>query len=138
MSARPAASLPAATPHVDWRGLAIGVEEREGRFLYRVRLVHEDPVQAATVVQTEDERDAVAAWRYWSASLKLPRLVERAPGDYHAMEWRCGELVVRARAARRRGSPLFCRRPRRCAIREMGQKGDLPVHAGEREIIARN
>ena len=98
MSVRPAASLPAATPHVDWRGLAIGVEEREGRFLYRVRLVHEDPVQAATVVQTEDERDAVAAWRYWSASLKLPRLVERAPGDYHAMEWRCGELVVRVEA----------------------------------------
>jgi hypothetical protein len=137
MPARPASSPP-TPPAVQWRGLAIGVDERDGRFLYRVRLVHDDPAQVATLMQTEDEREAVAAWRYWSASLKLPRLVERAPGDYHAMEWRCGELFVRARAARRRGSPLFARRPRRCAIREMGAKGDRSVHAGEREIIARN
>lgn len=127
-----------ATPRIAWEGLAIGVEERDGRFLYRVRTVHRDPIQAATLVQTEDEREAVAAWRYWSASLRLPRLVERAPDDFHAMEWRCGALVVRARAARRRGSPLFGRRPRRCATRKPGARGAMPVHAGEREIIARN
>ncbi|MFT4096828.1 MAG: DUF6101 family protein [Rhodoblastus sp.] len=126
------------TARIDWQGLAIGVEERDGRFLYRVRMVHADPLQAATLIQTEDEREAVAAWRYWSASLRLPRLVERAPGDFHAMEWNCGALVVRARAARRRGSPLFGRRPARSAIRKMGDKGAMPVHAGEREIIARN
>ncbi|MCB1541858.1 MAG: hypothetical protein KDJ25_13755, partial [Rhodoblastus sp.] len=79
-----------------------------------------------------------AAWRYWSAGLRLPRLVERAPEDFHALEWRFGALVVRVRAARRRGSPLFARRPRRCAIRDMGAKGEMPRHAGEREIIARN
>lgn len=123
---------------IAWEGLAIGVEERDGRFLYRVRMVHADPIQAATLIQTEDEREAVAAWRYWSASLRLPRLVERAPNDFHAMEWRCGELVVRSRAARRRGSPLFGRRPFRCAIRKMGAKNAMPVYAGEREIIARN
>lgn len=127
-----------ATPRIAWEGLAICVEEREGRFFYRVRMVHKDPIQAATLVQTEDEREAVAAWRYWSASLRLPRLVERAPNEFHAMEWRCGALVVRARAARRRGSPLFGRRPYRCAIRKPGAKGAMPVHAGEREIIARN
>ncbi|HMN73131.1 MAG TPA: DUF6101 family protein [Rhodoblastus sp.] len=136
MSARPALAETAA-PRIAWQGLAIGVEERNGRFLYRVRMVHEDPVQAATLVQTEDEREAVAAWRYWSASLRLPRLVERAPGDFHALEWRCGALVVRARAARRRGSPLFGRRPARCAIRKVGARDPMPVHAGEREIIAR-
>lgn len=136
MSARPA--LQQITARVEWRGLAIGVDEREGRFLYRVRMVHDDPVQAATLVQTEDEREAVAAWRYWSASLRLPRLVERAPDEFHAMEWRCGALVVRTRAPRRRGSPLFARRPRRSAIRAMGAKGPMPLHAGEREIIARN
>ena len=136
MSARSA--LQQFPSRIEWRGLAIGVEEREGRFLYRVRMVHDDPVQAATLVQTEDEREAVAAWRYWSASLRLPRLVERAPDEFHAMEWRCGALVVRARTARRRGSPLFARRPRRCAIREMGAKGQMPLHAGEHEIIARN
>ncbi|MCB1545442.1 MAG: hypothetical protein KDJ30_14530, partial [Rhodoblastus sp.] len=73
MSARPA--LQPSQSAVEWRGLAIGVEERNGRFLYRVRMVHDDPLQAATLVQTEDEREAVAAWRYWSASLRLPRLV---------------------------------------------------------------
>ncbi len=137
MSARPT-SLQSPAASVQWRGLAIGVDERDGRFLYRVRMVHDDPVQAATLVQTEDEREAVAAWRYWSSSLRLPRLVERAPEEFHALEWRCGALVVRARAARRRGSPLFARRPRRCAIREPGARGEMPVHAGEREIIARN
>ncbi len=137
MSACPAPTETAASRTV-WQGLAIGVEERDGRFLYRVRTVHDDPVQVATLVQTEDEREAVAAWRYWSASLGLPRLVERAPGDFHAMEWNFGALVVRARAARRRGSPLFGRRPFRCAIRKMGDKGAMPVHAGEREIIARD
>ncbi|MFV0280635.1 MAG: DUF6101 family protein [Rhodoblastus sp.] len=130
--------MPSAAAGIAWRGLAIGVDERQGRFLYRVRLVHEDPVQAATLVQTEDEREAVAMWRYWSASLNLPRLVERAPEDFHALEWRCGALVVRARAARRRGSPLFARRPRRCAIRKMGAEGPMEIHAGEREIIARD
>lgn len=137
MSARPAFTQP-TPPAVQWRGLAIGVDERDGRFLYRVRMVHDDPGQVATLVQTEDEREAVAAWRYWSASLRLPRLVERAPEEFHALEWRCGALVVRARAARRRGSPLFARRPRRCAIREPGAGGELPIHAGEREIIARD
>lgn len=133
------AALPQPScPRIEWRGLAIGVEEREGRLLYRVRMVHDDPVQAATLVQTEDEREAVAAWRYWSASLRLPRLVERAPEDFHALEWRFGALVVRARAARRRGSPLFGRRPRRCAFRQVGAKDAMAVHSGEREIIARN
>ncbi len=137
MSAR-AASVPTTAARVEWQGLAIGVEERDGRFLYRVRMVHDDPIQVATLVQTEDEREAVAAWRYWSASLGLPRLVERAPEDFHALEWRCGALFVRARAPRRRGSPLLGRRPFRCALRKPGAKGDMPVHAGEREIIARS
>lgn len=121
-----------------WRGLAIGVEERGGAFFYRVRMVHDDPVNMTVLVQTEDEREAIVAWRYWSSTLKLPRLVERAPNEFHAMEWRCGALVVRMRAARRRGSPLFARRPRRLAGREAGHDRQTPVHRGEREIIARN
>lgn len=61
-----------------WQGLAIGVEERDGRFLYRVRMVHDEAINGATIVQTEDENEAVVAWRYWSASLRLPRLIEKA------------------------------------------------------------
>lgn len=135
-------SAPAAprqtAARVEWRGLAIGVEERAGRYLYRVRMVHDDPVNMTTLVQTEDEREAVAAWRYWCASLRLPRLIEREPGHYHALEERCGALLVRARTARRHGSPLLRRRPRRCATRRMGEDGPREVHAGEREIIARD
>lgn len=126
------------TPAVQWRGLAIGVEERGEAFLYRVRMVHDDPINMTVVVQTEDEREAVAAWRYWSASLKLPRLIEKAPGEFHALEWRCGALIVRSRAARRRGSPLFARRPRRLATRRAGDCRAMIMHTGEREIIARN
>lgn len=62
-----------------WRGLAIGVEERDGAFLYRVRMVHDDPVNGTMLVQTKDENEAVIAWRYWSAMLRLPRLIERRP-----------------------------------------------------------
>ena len=123
----------------DWRGLAIGVEERGDGFVYRVRMVHDDPVNMTTLAETADEREAVAAWRYWAATLRLPRLVESAPGAYHTMEWRLGALLVRSRAARRRGSPLFARRPARLARRTVarGHHG-ASVHAGEREIIARS
>lgn len=120
-----------------WQGLAIGVEERDGRFLYRVRMVHDDAINGATIVQTEDENEAVVAWRYWSASLRLPRLIERAPGQFQPLEISLGALLVRPRATRRRGSPLFGRRPRRAATRKVGRIDGMPVHAGEREIIAR-
>ena len=121
-----------------WQGLAIGVEERDGRFLYRVRMVHDEAINGATIVQTEDENEAVVAWRYWSASLRLPRLIEKAPGQYQPLETGLGALLVRPRAARRRGSPLFGRRSRRSAHRKVGRLDGQPVHAGEREIIARN
>jgi len=127
-----------AAPAVEWRGLAIGVEERGSGFVYRVRMVHDDPINATVIVQTEDEAEAVAAWRYWSASLRLPRLIERKPGQFHALESRIGDLLVRPRAARRRGSPLFSRRPRRPAFRAVGRMQGLAVHAGEREIVARD
>ena len=121
-----------------WRGLAIGVETRGDAFVYRVRMVHDDPRNMTVFVQTEDEREAVAAWRYWSASLRLPRLIERGPGEFQALESRLGELVVRQRQARRRGSPLFARRPRRLMTRKTGRAQGLRIHAGEREIIARS
>ena len=127
-------------PHrsAEWRGLAIGVDERDGRFLYRVRMIHDDPRTATVIVQTQDEQEAIVAWRYWSASLRLPRLIERAPGLFHALEARFGALLVRPRAARRRGSPLLSRRPRRLAQRKPGRRHGLEIFSGEREIIARS
>ena len=122
----------------DWRGLAIGVEERGAAFVYRVRMVHDDPVNMTTLVQTEDEREAVVAWRYWAGALRLPRLIESAPGRFHALERRFGALLVRDRAPRRRGSPLFGRRPARLARRRVAQGQTPRIHSNEREIIARN
>lgn len=138
MSATAANFVSANPPAARWQGLAIGVEEREGRFLYRVRMVHDEPVNGAVIVQTEDESEAIVAWRYWSASLRLPRLIENAPGQFQPLETGLGQLLVRPRAARRRGSPLFGRRSRRSAHRKVGRLDGQPVHAGEREIIARN
>lgn len=137
MSATSAASAACAPAAAEWRGLAIGVEERGDTFFYRVRMIHDDPANVTVLVQTADEQEAVVAWRYWSASLRLPRLVERAPGDYHALETRLGGMLVRPRAARRRGSPLFARRPRRLALRKPVRAQPSRVHSGEREIIAR-
>ena len=138
MFATSVASTACAPAAAEWRGLAICVEERGDAFLYRVRMIHDDPVNVTVLVQTTDEQEAVVAWRYWSAALRLPRLVERAPGDYHALETRLGGMLVRPRAARRRGSPLFARRPQRLALRKPGGAQSLHVHSGEREIIARN
>ena len=138
MFAASAASTASAPAAAEWRGLAICIEERDDSFFYRVRMIHDDPANVTVLVQTADEQEAVVAWRYWSASLRLPRLVERAPGVYHALETRFGGMLVRPRAARRRGSPLFARRPRRLAMRKPGRAQSLRVHTGEREIIARN
>jgi hypothetical protein len=138
MSTQPSRRPEDETGIPQWRGLAIGIEERGGTFLYRVRMVHDDPVNATLLVQTEDEKEAVIAWRYWSATLRLPRLIERAPDDFHAMEWRLGALVVRSRTPRRRGSPLFSRRPRRMRTRAIGRSGATSIYRDEREIIARN
>jgi hypothetical protein len=129
---------PASTATADWRGLAIGVEERGGAYFYRVRMVHDDPVNMTLIVQTEDEREAVVAWRYWAATLGLPRMIEHEPDAFHPLEWRLGGLIVRGRAARRRGSPLFSRRPGRLAKRRIVQTRPSSVHRNEREIIARD
>ncbi|MDE2364374.1 MAG: hypothetical protein KGM42_16985 [Hyphomicrobiales bacterium] len=130
--------FPDSCAAAEWRGLAIGVDERDGGFVYRVRMVHDDQATATVIVQTPDEQEAIVAWRYWSASLRLPRLVEKAPGLYHALETRFGALLVRPRSARRRGSPLASRRPRRLALRNTGRRHGLSVISGEREIIARS
>jgi hypothetical protein len=85
-------------------------------FLYQVRLVHADAELNVTLGDCGDEADARALWRRWAATLALPRLVERADGEY--------EIDRSSPSAspfeRRRGRATLRRRNRFLARRKMG------------------
>jgi hypothetical protein len=101
-----------------YRGVALSVLVAEATdFLYSVRLVHSDPDLCVTLADFGDEAAARALWRRWAAALALPRIVERADGEYE---------VDRAPPAdapfeRRRGRATLRRRNRFLARRKMGR-----------------
>jgi hypothetical protein len=100
-----------------YRGVLLSVLVAEGTdFLYQVRLVHADPDLSVTLGDCGDEADARTLWRRWAVALSLPRLVERADGEYE---------VDRSSPAvspweRRRGRATLRRRNRFLARRKMG------------------
>jgi hypothetical protein len=99
-----------------YRGVALGVLIAEATdFLYTVRLVHADSDLDVTLALCDDETDAQAAWRRWAATLRLPRLVERADGEFDIDRSAAPDPIER-----RRGRPTLRRRNRFLARRKMG------------------
>jgi uncharacterized protein DUF6101 len=105
-----------------------------------VMLEHRDPALSIPVFVARDGTDVVAEWQLWARVLRRPLLVTDREGHLREPFRRVGTLRVAPVAARRRRHgpvrkrrPLiqFRRRPTRIAT-------ELPVHRGEREIIARN
>jgi hypothetical protein len=99
-------------------GLAVLVAEATD-FLYQVRLVHTDPDLGVTLADCVEEEDARGLWRRWAAALSLPRLIERADGEFevdrtppddHPFERRRGRATLRRRnrflARRKMGRPV--------------------------------
>jgi hypothetical protein len=95
-------------------------------FLYQVRLVHADPELGVTLGDCGDETQARALWRRWATALNLPRLVERADGEY--------EIDRSSPSAtpheRRRGRATLRRRYRFLARRKMGTSTGVAVGEG--------
>ena len=89
----------------------------ETDFLYLVRLVHADPELCVTLAQCGDERQARAHWRRWARAFRLPRLVERAEGEYEI------DRAAEPPIERRRGRATLRRRNRFMARRKMGRLG---------------
>jgi hypothetical protein len=105
-----------------------------------VYLEHIDPALSIELYSAENSDDVVAEWQLWSRVLGVPCLVAGSDGVLSEPFPRLGAVQFKAPAQRRRRrSSLAKRRPRFLTRRRPGVMRVVPlVHAGEREIIARN
>ena len=104
-----------------------------------VVLQHKDPALSLTLCRACESSDVVADWRAWGRTLGVPLLVAQSDGCLREPVARLGGVCTAAPIARRRRSSL---RGRRASIPLRRGRGSLSrvarIHAGEREIIARN
>jgi hypothetical protein len=103
-------------------------------------LEHRDANLSVPLHVADDNGDLVADWQLWGAVLRKKLLVADSDGSLREpFETIGGVALGRTGLRRRRRTPLGKRRPkifrRRVCTRAFN---DMPVHAGEREIIARN
>ncbi|MDE2578121.1 MAG: hypothetical protein KGL46_04890 [Hyphomicrobiales bacterium] len=96
-------------------GVALGLVERADGFSFRVSLVFAE--SSLDILTTDCEGEARALWSDAARRAALPKFVERADGLMQEVEGVCGGVIARARAPRRRGSPLRMRRSRRALSR---------------------
>ncbi|MCW6507135.1 DUF6101 family protein [Lichenifustis flavocetrariae] len=120
-----------------YRGVALclrpGVDEA---LVYQVCLVHPDADLTVVLDEAFDDRNIIADWRLWARVLGLPALVEREIGRYEVAEGTPDSSAADV-ALPRRYRPSKTR-PNFLARRKPGLTGEALVHAGEREIIARD
>src|ERR1700738_4082400 len=104
-----------------------------------VVLQHKDPALSLTLCRACESGDVVADWRAGGRTLGVPLLVAQSDGCLREPFARLGGVCTAAPIARRRRSSL---RGRRASIPLRRGRGSLSrvarIHAGEREIIARN
>ena len=86
-------------------------------------LVHRDPSLSVPLLASADAEEIANAWAMWSEIFALPQLDEEA---------------CKPAPRRRRRNAIRDRRPKFLMRRRAGVARELPVHRGEREIIARN
>lgn len=86
-------------------------------------LVHRDPSLSIPLLISADADEIAQAWTIWSEIFALPQLDEGAR---------------KPAPRRRRANAIRARRPKFLMRRRTGIARELPVHQGEREIIARN
>lgn len=86
-------------------------------------LVHRDPSLSIPLLVGADADEIMQAWAIWSELFALPQLDEGAR---------------KPAPRRRRANAIRARRPKFLMRRRTGMARELPVHHGEREIIARN
>lgn len=121
-----------------YRGVALCLRSGAGDApVYQILLVHSDSEFSVVLDEALDDRNIIADWRLWARVLGLSALVEREIGHYEvavATPDSCAAesaLPRRYRALKQR--PVFLAR------RALRALPDVPVmHAGEREIIARD
>ncbi len=104
-----------------------------------VVLEHNDPALSLTLCRACENSDVVADWRSWARALGLPLLVVQSDGRLREAFARLDRVWTGSPIGRRRRSSM---RGRRASIPLRRGHGSLArmarIHAGEREIIARN
>ena len=103
----------------DFTGIALrGIDDTQ-----MLVLVHRDPSLSVPLLVSADAEEIAHAWAMWSEIFALPQLDEakRTPAP-----------------RRRRRNAIRDRRPKFLMRRRTGVARELPIHRGEREIIARN
>ena len=104
-----------------------------------VVLEHEDPSLSLPLFAASDSDEIIAEWQRWGRALNRPLLVNEADGRWREpFPMLGGVRVGEPSLRRRRRSVLRRRRPSIFLRRKPGRKGDMIVHHGEHEIIARN
>ena len=125
-----------------FRGVSIRLVPEEGETPagVAVYLEHLDPALSIELYAAENSDDVVAEWRLWSRVLALPLLLTGEDGILREPYERIGAVRCKAPTPRRRRrSSLHRRRPKFLVRRRVGvASAAMPVHQGEREIIARN
>ena len=101
----------------------VGVALRGHDEARTVVLVHRDPSLSVPLLVSADAEELAEAWSLWSELFALPQLDEGAR---------------KPAPRRRRCNAIRARRPKFLMRRRVAMARELPVHHGEREIIARN
>jgi hypothetical protein len=128
-------------PLSTFTGVAMRLQPGEKPDADRVEVVlaHRDRALDVPLASAPHDGDGLAEWRSWGRALQLPLLIEDLDGARRTPTARIGALEVGRPLARRGRGFLKGRRTRFQAKRRTGElTADTPVHAGEREIIARN
>jgi hypothetical protein len=135
---RMAVSLPVAA----FLGVAIRIvpPNADSDGAVAVVLEHRDPALCVPVFLAPDGTDVIAEWQLWARILGRPLLVTDEAGALREPFRRLGVLRVAAVAPRRRHQHAISRRRPLIQFRRRRLRlgTELPVHRGEREIIARN
>jgi len=127
-------------PLESFLGVAVRTLPFEGEEAVAIVLEHRDTDLSVPLHVAHDTGDIIADWQLWATVLRRKLLVRESDGSFREPFETLGLLPVGAAGARRmRRTALRTRRPkifrRRAVVRTMDE---MTVHAGEREIIARN
>lgn len=134
-------SMRIVAPLSTFSGVAMRLQpgERPETDRVEVLLAHRDRALDVPLASAPRDGDGLAEWTSWGRALQLPLLIEDLDGARRTTSARIGALEVGRPLARRGRGFLKGRRTRFQAKRRTGKlTAETPVHAGEREIIARN
>jgi hypothetical protein len=120
-------------------GVALHLVATEGGERVTLSLEHRDPALSVPLFSQADGNDVIADWQLWARTLGLPLLVGDRGNLREPFERMGGVRLEPVCPRRRRRNAVKARRPSILLRRALAPPArQLPVHRGEREIIARS